>query len=135
MNLTDFVTDNIQSAWRHFRDNIKTYIIGKDIVLFTYDLDENAVTHIHILHFEIKNVSTLHELIKTIIDEMPIDLPSCNLSTYNTLGSITLRNIGNHLNEYELDHFCYKGYRFVKNGENGVLHVTNPEYIEETTEV
>lgn len=126
--MSEFITNDLQTAWRHYRDNIKTYRVGNDILIFTHDLDENAITHIHILHFEINDFYTLHELIKTMIDDMPIEVPCYAINTLPTLGSITLRNIGNHLKDYGLDNFCYKSYKFVKDGENGVLDVANPDY-------
>lgn len=114
--------NNFKASWKHFKRNINTYESDDGVVEFRYeDVDNGDNINVVINYIETTNTEALHELLRTIIDDMPIDPASPDF------GTIVFKGYYQSYHEFELNLFRYKTYVFRIAGNDCVMYDTTNE--------
>lgn len=118
--------NNFQSAWNHYKQNIMGYECDDGIIEFRYEDSDNGDTiNIVINYLETNNISALHQVLKNIIDDLPIDFP--NGTTSSSLGTIIFKGYSGEYEDFGLSQFRYKNKIFVVQGSDCVMVSVAPE--------
>lgn len=113
--------NNFSSAWKHYRDNVISYICDSGIIEFRYeDSHGGDIINVVINYIETTDEESVHQLIKDIIADLPIE-QSIPTNALTTFGSIIFKNNSNAIDDFKLRDFQYAGYRFVVQGEDCVM--------------
>lgn len=112
--------NNFHSAWNHYKQNVMGYYCDDGNIEFRYeDADNGDTINVVINYITTNNVSALHQLLKNIIDDLPID---CQDETTNSsLGSIIFKGYVADYENFGLDHFVYKNNKFIIQGNDCVM--------------
>ena len=121
-------SNNFTSAWNHYHKKMTGYRIERDYIEFSYFLDKNGVSHMVIPHAEVTDVEGFQDMLRKMIDDLPIIWLSGSSELYRServLGSITIKNGRPYMRDYKLNTFNYKGCEFYPSGEDCVLDILN----------
>jgi hypothetical protein len=121
------VMNNFTSAWKHYRDNVLAYTCDDGTIEFRYeDTDNGDTINVVINYVETTNNDALHEMIRTIINDLPIDqtLPTNVLSSF---GTIIFKEYRSDYETFGLDTFVYGNKRFVKRNNDCVMVTIDDE--------
>jgi hypothetical protein len=112
--------NNFHSAWNHYKQNVMGYYCDDGNIEFRYeDADNGDTINVVINYITTNNVSALHQLLKNIIDDLPIDCQDEN--TNSSLGSIIFKGYIADYENFGLDHFVYKNNKFIIQGNDCVM--------------
>ena len=118
--------NNFQSAWNHYNQSVMGYTCDDGAIEFRYEDSDNGDTiNVVINYLDTTNINALHQMLKTIIDDLPIDCP--NESTNSSLGSIIFKGYVSEYQTWGLDRFRYKNKIFVIQGNDCVMITVAPD--------
>jgi hypothetical protein len=118
--------NTFQSAWNHYKQNVMGYHCDDGTIEFRYeDTDNGDTINIVINYIVTNNINALHQLLKHIIDDLPID---CQTEiTNSSLGTIIFKGYSRGYTDFGLDQFHYKNKKFIVQGKDCVMISVAPE--------
>lgn len=112
--------NNFQSSWNHYKQQVMGYTCDDGVIEFRYeDGDNGDVINVVINYLEATNNNSLHQMLKNIIDDLPIDCQ--HEITNSSLGSIIFKGYGSEFQTFGLDQFHYKNNKFIVQGNDCVM--------------
>ena len=118
--------NTFQSAWNHYKQNVMGYTCDDGAIEFRYEDSDNGDTiNVVINYLDTTNINALHQMLKNIIDELPIDCPT--EITNASLGSIIFKGYVSEYQTWGLDRFRYKNKTFVVQGNDCVMVSVAPD--------
>jgi hypothetical protein len=118
--------NNFQTAWNHYKQQVMGYTCDDGIIEFRYEDSNNGdIINVVINYLEATNNNSLHQMLKNIIDDLPIDCQ--NETTHSSLGSIIFKGYGSEYQTFGLDQFHYKNNKFIVQGNDCVMVSVSPD--------
>jgi hypothetical protein len=103
--------NNPIAAWRHFKESAVYYTFDEGMIDFRYEETSNGETNIIINYVETTDNAALHELLRTMIDDL---LHNNNPDTSSTsqFTTIIFKGCATNFEALGLHHFQYKNKKF-----------------------
>jgi hypothetical protein len=112
--------NTFQAAWNHYKQNVIGYHCDDGNIEFRYeDTDNGDTINVVINYIATTNINALHQMLKNIIDDLPIDCQ--NEITNSSLGSIIFKGYVSDYQNFGLDQFHYKNKKFIVQGNDCVM--------------
>jgi hypothetical protein len=102
--------NNPIAAWIHFKASANYYTFDEGTIDFRYEDNENGETKIIINYVETTDTAALHELLRTMIDDMLQNNSNEQGSSY--FKTIIFKNYATNFEALGLDRFQYKNKKF-----------------------
>jgi len=113
--------NNFTAAWKHYRDNMLAYRCDDGIIEFRFeDSDHGGVINVVINYMETNNNDALHDMLRNIINDLPIDQPMPTNALTN-FGTIIFKECSRCYEDYGLHTFAYGNKRFVIRNDDCVM--------------
>jgi len=119
--------NNFLASWNHYKQNVMGYHSDDGNIEFRYEDNDNGDTiNVVINYISTDNINSLHQLLKQIIDDLPIDCQ--DEFTRSSLGSIIFKGYVSDYHTFGLDYFSYKNKKFIVQGNDCVMvHVATDD--------
>lgn len=117
---TLFPVNTLSAAWNHFKQHVVAYTCDAGVINLRYeDTEQGDIINVVINYLEINDVPALHQMLKLIVDDLPIE--PVGIGRGSEMGTIIFKGYAAQYREFGLDRFCYKDKVFVTRGLDCVL--------------
>jgi hypothetical protein len=124
--MRSFPVNTFGAAWNHFKQNVVSYTCDDGVIELRYEDSHNgAIINVVINYIETNNVNALHQLLRLIIDDLPLD--PVTPFTSSDMGTIIFKGFAPQYEDFGLHLFSYKNKKFEIRDNNCVMISLPPE--------
>jgi hypothetical protein len=107
-----FPVNTFTAAWKHFKQQVISYTCDAGVIELRYeDSQQGEINNVVINYIETTDVPALHQMLKTIVDDLPIDPVDDTVHT-SQMGTIIFKGYASQYEDFGLHLFQYKNRRF-----------------------
>jgi hypothetical protein len=121
-----FPVNTFSAAWNHYKQHVLSYTCDDGVIELRYEDSNNGnIINVVINYLDTNNPHALHQMLKLIIDDLPID----SVAPYGPIemGTIIFKGYAREYEAFGLHLFTYKNRKFEIQGNDCVMIHTPPE--------